>query len=264
MVFDIVLFAMYKTLLKEDLEKILGLPNGYCVDGVLSCGHYDVEKQIVRLEKSLNDAKISYQIDRQIGYLQNIFEVRIGDRIYWFTVVYGGVTLSEYLHFACVFGSKKNIHIGSCGGLYPKINSVDFLIPTWSYGNESSTRFYDREDTDNIHYPNKELSSRIKSKLDSEKVWEGPVMTCEAMLAETKEDVEKWSKEGYFGVEMETSTVFAVSNHFNVPSASLVYVTDNLIKGQVVGDKSHTQQKEFRHQKAQKMFDVAVEVLLEK
>lgn len=255
---------MYKSFTKSDFEKILGLPNDYHVDGVLSCGHYDVEKQIARLEKSLTDAKTSYQIDRQIGYLQNVFEVRIGGKIYWFTVVYGGVTLSEYLHFACSFGSKKNIHIGSCGGLYPEMDSVDYLIPTFSFGNESSTRFYDRDDTDNIHYPNGELNQRIKSKLDGEKVWEGPMMTCGAMLAETKEDVEKWSKEGYYGVEMETSTVFAVSNHFKIPSASLVYVTDNLIKGQVVGDESHTQQKEFRYQKAQKMFDVAVSVLLEK
>lgn len=255
---------MYKSFSKTDFEKILGLPNDYHVDGVLSCGHYDVEKQIARLEKSLTDAKVSYQIDRQIGYLQNVFEVRVNDKIYWFTVVYGGITLSEYLHFACTFGSKKNIHIGSCGGLYPEMNSVDYLVPTWSFGNESSTRFYDREDTDNLHYPDKELSNQLKSKLVDEKIWEGPMMTCGAMLAETKEDVEKWSKEGYFGVEMETSTVFAVSNHFKIPSASLVYVTDNLIKGQVVGDDSHTQQKDFRYQKAQKMFDVAVSVLLEK
>ncbi|MFA5828319.1 MAG: hypothetical protein WC841_03105 [Candidatus Shapirobacteria bacterium] len=254
---------MYKSFTKSDFEKILGLPNDYHVNGVLSCGHYDFEKQIARLEKSLTDIKISYQIVRQTGYLQNTPEVRIGEKIYWFTVVYGGVTLSEYLHFACTFGSKKNIHIGSCGGLYPEMNSVDYLIPTFSFGNESSTRFYDRDDTDNIHYPNNELNQKIKSKLKGEKIWEGPMMTCGAMLAETKEDVEKWSKEGYFGVEMETSTVFAVSNHFKVPSASLVYVTDNLIKGQVVGDESHTQQKEFRYQKAQKMFDVAVSVLLE-
>jgi len=255
---------MYKSFTKTDFEKILGLPSDYHVEGVLSCGHYDAEKQIARLEKSLTNAKVSYQIDRQIGYLQNVFEVRVDNKIYWFTVVYGGVTLSEYLHFACMFGSKKNIHIGSCGGLYPEMNSVDYLIPTWSFGNESSTRFYDREDTDNLHYPNKELSDLIGLKMMDKKVWKGPIMTCGAMLAETKEDVEKWSKEGYYGVEMETSTVFAVSNHFMVPSASLVYVTDNLIKGQVVGDNSHVQQKEEREKKAQKMFDVIVGVLLKK
>jgi len=254
---------MYKSFTKTDFEKLLGLPINYRVDGVLSCGHHDIEKQILRLEKSLTEANISYQLNRLTEYLKDVIEIKVGEKVYWFTGVYGGVILSEYLHFACTFGSKKNIHIGSCGGLYPEMNSVDYLIPTWSFGNESSTRFYDREDTDNLHYPNKLLSDQLMIKLSGEKVWSGPMMTCAAMLAETKEDVEKWSKEGYFGVEMETSTVFAVSNHFKVPSASLVYVADNLIKGQVVGDESHTQQKEFRYQKAQKMFDVAVSVLIE-
>jgi len=88
------------------------------------------------------------------------------------------------------------------------------------------------------------------------------VMTCSAMLGETKEDIENWSKDGYYGVEMETSTVFAVSSHFNVPSASLIYVTDNLIKGQVVGDDSHKQQTESRYLNAQKMYDISVDVLI--
>ena len=142
------------------------------------------------------------------------------------------------------------------------MNSLDYLVPNYSYGNESGTRLYDRQNNKNIHYPDKKLSQTLKNKMTNEHVWEGPTMTCGAMLAETKEDVEQWSKEGYFGVEMETSTVFAVSNHFNVPSASLVYVTDNLIKGQVVGDESHNQQKELRYQKAQKMFDIALSILL--
>jgi len=255
---------MYKSLLKTDFERLLGLPNGYHVDGMLSCGNYDTEKQLAYLKKSLKDLKVNFQIDKQIGYIQGVYEVRVGEKVFWFSVVYGGVMLSEYLHFACMFGSKKNIHTGSCGGLFPEMNSVDFLIPTWSFGNESSTRFYDRENVKNIHYPNKELNEKIKAKLGGEKVWEGPVMTCAAMLAETEEDVQQWSKAGYFGVEMETSTVLAVSNHFKVPAAALVYVTDNLIKGQVVGDESHVRQKEIRHQKSQKMFDAAVGVLMEK
>lgn len=144
------------------------------------------------------------------------------------------------------------------------MNDLDFLIPTSSFGNESSTRLYDRKNLNNIHYPNKKLNELIKTKIVDEKVWEGPVMTCAAMLGETEKDVGQWSKDGYYGVEMETSTVFAVSNYFKVPSASLIYVTDNLIKGQVIGDESYTNQKELRYQKAQKMFDFAVSSLLEK
>lgn len=255
---------MYKSLSKSDFGKILGLPEDYQVDGVISCGHYDVDKQLARIKQSLQKTGKKFQVDRQSGYLQNVFEIRIENCLYWFTVVYGGVTLCEYLHVACLYGSKKNIHIGSCGGLHSEMNDMDYLIPNWSYGDESTTRMYCRDDNSNKHLPNKELSGLLKSKLNGDKVWEGPIITCAAMLGETKEDIEQWSKEGYYGVEMETSTVFAVSNHFRVPSASLVHVSDNLIKGQMVGDQSHIDQKELRYQKAQKMFDTAVSVLLTK
>lgn len=58
------------------------------------------------------------------------------------------------------------------------------------------------------------------------------MVTCQGSLGQTEEDVQQWSKEGYFGVDMETSTFFAVSNYFSVPSAATVYVADNLIEGQ--------------------------------
>ena len=254
---------MYKSFAREDFQKVFGIPEGYEVSGILATGTYDVEKQLDRLGKSLAKTGMPFQIDKQIGFLRNIYEIRVNKKIYWFTIVYGGTMLSEYVHVGCLFGSQKNISIGSCGGLYPEMESTDYLIPTWSYGDESSTRFYDRENIENKHFPDKNLGEKIKSKLNGEKVWEGPVMTCQAMLGETKDDVEQWSKDGYYGVEMETSTVFAVSKHFKVPATALIYVTDNLIKGQVVGDESHNMQKEARQQKAQKMFDVAVEVLLE-
>lgn len=253
---------MYQKLTRDDYQKMLGLDENYRIEAFLSCGHYDLEKQVNRLKESLKTLRLNYTLKIMSGFLQDVVEFEIDHKKYWFAKVYGGVTLSEYTHLACLFGSQKNIHIGSCGGLFPEMNSLDYLIPNYSFGNESSTRLYDRQNTDNLHYSDKKLSQQLKDRIENEQVWEGPIMTCGAMLAESQEDVEKWSGEGYYGVEMETSTVFAASKHFKVASASLLYVTDNLIKGQTVGDESHNQQKELRYQKAQKMYDVALSVLL--
>lgn len=79
------------------------------------------------------------------------------------------------------------------------------------------------------------------------------------MLGETWEDIQQWSKEWYYGVEMESSTVFAVSNHFNVPSAALIYMSDNLIKEQIVWDESHAKQKPVRESMQKKLLQVAIE-----
>ena len=83
------------------------------------------------------------------------------------------------------------------------------------------------------------------------------------MMGEAWEDVKKWSHDGYYGVEMEIATVFAVSRHFDVPSVALIYVTDNLIKGQTVGDDSHVQQKEKREAVKNDVYRFGVQTLLE-
>lgn len=100
----------------------------------------------------------------------------------------------------------------------------DFIVPTSSYAQESSVRIYNRESPE--QYPNDKLAKSLEARLQSKdtKVWRGGMVTCQAMIGETWDDVQSWSDEGYYGVEMEASTVFAVSNHFKVPSAACMYV----------------------------------------
>lgn len=78
------------------------------------------------------------------------------------------------------------------------------------------------------------------------------------MLAETQEDIDTRSQEWYYGVEMESATIFAVSNYFSIPSAGLIYVSDNLIEGQTVMDDDYIAQKEKRTQTIQLLFDTAL------
>jgi purine-nucleoside phosphorylase len=140
---------------------------------------------------------------------------------------------------------------------------LDFVIPNWSFGNDSVTRIYARDIEDFKHYFDKALSKSLKEKITlSNKIWEGPIITCQAMMGETWEDVQSWSKEGYHGVEMETSTVFSVSNSFKVPSASIMYISDNLIKGQTVGDDSHVAQKDIRELSKNEVYKVGILTLL--
>ncbi|KUK83748.1 MAG: Purine or other phosphorylase family 1 [Microgenomates bacterium 39_6] len=252
---------MYKDLTDQDYKEMLSLPPDYKVAGFLSYGHWNLSRKAENMKKALSKLDGDFQIKQLSEFLGRVYEIKTSKCTYWFTVVYGGVRLCEYLHFACLFGSKKNIHIGSCGGLCPQMESLDYIIPEWSFGNESTTRSYDRDNQENIHYPDQELSNEIKRELGNQNYWKGPIMTCEAMVAETKEDIDRWTQEGYYGVEMETSTIFAISNHFEVPSASLLYVSDNLVKGQVVGDEEHKKQKKDRWAKSQEMIDIGIRVL---
>ena len=255
---------MYKSYTATDYKQHFSLPTEYSVSGFLSCGTWDEQKSFDRLCLNLDGLGIEYKSKKLEGFLGHIYEITINNKIYWFTVLYGGAMLSEYAHLACLFGSGKNIHIGSCGGLYPEMNSLDFLIPYWSYGNDSVTRSYGKEIHDHKHFSDRILSQKLIEKITlSNKVWEGPVMNCQAMLGETWEDVQTWSQDGYYGVEMETSTVFSVSNHYKVPCAAIMYVSDNLIKGQTVGDESHRNEKDLREIIKNEVYKVGIGVLLE-
>lgn len=190
-------------------------------------------------------------------------ELEINNKKYWFVVEYGGATLSEYLHLACLFGSKINIHIGSCGGLNPNLNSLDLIVPKYTYGDESTTRIYAREVENNKHCSTESVSLElIKNTPKNFKIDTGPIMGCQAMMGETWEDVKSWSESGYSGVEMETAVLFAVSNHFKVPCGALVYISDNLIKGQTVHDESHKNEKPKRDEVKLAVYKIAIRTLL--
>lgn len=247
---------MYKSYIREDYIKHFKMPEDYQVAGFLSIGAWKVEKYLDLIKG------LGYTVNRLSDFFGSIYELKLAGKIYWISILYGGALLSEYAHIACLFGSKNNIHLGSCGGLYPEMNSVDLLMPNYSYGDESSAKMYARENLDHKHFSDKALSKKIADKLSEHKVWSGPIITCQAMLGETLEDVETWSKEGYYGVEMESSTVFAVSNHFGVPAAALVYIGDNLIKGETVRAESYAKAQELRDKAKVDMVKAALDTLL--
>jgi purine-nucleoside phosphorylase len=241
------------------------VPDSYNVDALLVVGTNPRSKEYPHLYEALEKLGVQYKEE----VIKNIFFSEIksfvinGKRI-WFDVVYGTAYLSELLHAASMLGSKTNILLGTCGALQADMKMGDTVIPFASFGNESSTRMYQRDNRDFLYSSDKNLSQRIKECVSKRKtIYEGKLMTVQAMLAETKEDVDQWNAEGCVGVDMESATVFAVSNHFNVPSAALLYVADNLIKNELATDDSFAALKEQRMNIRKENYEVALKVLLE-
>ena len=253
---------MYRNITADQYREHLGFPPEYKVDAMLCYGTLYEERVVSQLTKAIEEMGLSVSTkDMPHPFLRFAKELRIGQTNIWFAIGYGGAWLSEYLHWACLFGSKKNILLGSCGGLKPGMKPGDFIVPTSSYGEESSAKIYNRESS--IHYSDKGLSEHIAAKLSENgtKVWQGPMVTCQAMIGETLEDVKSWSDQGYFGVEMEASTVFAVSSHFNVPSAASLYVGDNLIEEHNNMSEKYAAEADLRAQNQIKQIKMALSEL---
>lgn len=255
---------MYRSLTAEEYKRHLGFPEDYHVHGMLCYGSWDKEKQIAFLENEVAKLGTNARLVTLPNFPGKMVEFTVNGKKFWFDVSYGGALLSEYLHWACLFGSQKNILLGTCGGLSPEVASLDLVIPTYSHGNESATRMYNPQAEDNKHFSDANLSVALSRRVGSQnKTWQGGTITCQAMLAETLEDVQRWSKEGFLGVEMEAATVFAVSKHFHVRSAALLIVGDNLIQGETVASESYVANKEKKAGLRALQYRVALEELME-
>ncbi len=225
---------MYKAYTAADWRTYLQLPDDYLIDGMLVFGSnesygYDAFSDALQRSGEIYELR---RFDDE--YLRPIVEWVVGGSRYWFVVAYGSAQLSEFLHIGCMFGSKKNILVGNCGGLAQGMRSLDIIMPTSSYATESAAVMY-QPDVQNIFLSDATLSSTLYSALaDVHTVHRGKMMTCQAMFAEGDEHVAQWARDGYVGVEMEAATVFAVSNHFGVPSAAVLKVIDNLANHETI------------------------------
>jgi len=256
---------MYKQFTAREWKATFGFPEDYAIEGMIVYGTWNKQKELEILGQSLRDLKIEYQINKLPDFLvDGVSEIVIGGKKYWYSVSYGGALLSEYLHLACMFGSKKNILLGSCGGLFEQVSSGDFVVPTFSFGNESTTRVYAPEVEDHKHMPDTTLTDNLIKRINPElKIWRGSTITVQAMMGETLEHIKQWQLEGYYGVEMEAATVFAVSNHFKVPTTALLLVGDNLVKGETVHSEGYENTREMRAKAKQEQYRVTFQELLQ-
>jgi purine-nucleoside phosphorylase len=256
---------MYKHHTLNDFITYFGLPQDYKVDGILLYGswrkneHKKLLKEIIKEQGYL----VEYEhVDE--SFLREVLVFKINGKRLWFETGFGGAYISEILHLGSMFGSKKNIVLGKCGGLIKNGNNGDIIIANYSYGDESTTRMYNPSSKNNKHFSDKKLSQSLKKRLTSfSNIYEGPVVTCQAMMFESLENIKNWISEGYLGVEMETSTVFAVSKYFNVPAAGVLFIADNLFKKETILHGNYKKATERRNKIRDIIYKVAIEELLE-
>ena len=250
---------MYKSFSAKEYKKHFGVPDDYKVDGFISFGTFhDTPYDQIKEEITRLGFNVSYERTLSHDFFNHVLEFTIDGKVFWFAAAYGGALLSEWLNLACLWGSKMNIIVGSCGGLLAEANTPEIVVPTFAFADESTTRMYE-PDANNKHHSTQKLNEKLVSQLsEKHKVWQGPIVTCQAMLAETWEDIQDWSEQGYYGVEMEAATVFAVSNHFKCNSAALLVIGDNLVQEKTVLDVNYEADGDIRQQVRRDMLDAAL------
>lgn len=253
------------SLTADDFRRRYDLGNDYKVEGMLAVGTWRPfgKLNLEHIENVLKELGKDYTHKLfQAPDLHDIYEFTISGKVYWYFAAMGTAVMHMHLHRGSMLGSKKNILIGSVGGLSEECMPGDIICPSLVLGNDNA-KYYQRDNSDDFYRPDPHLADSLKRRLPSEtRTHTGKTVTCEIIMGETKEDIERWSKDGYLGVEMESALVFSLSNHFNIPSAALLNIGDNLIKEITFFSKEHAEMDDIRESSRRTTIKAALEELL--
>ena len=248
---------MYREISTDEYKKYFEFEIDYKIEGFLVYGAWDVEKYTQEIIKELSSYDLDISSRRLKSFLSDITELVINGKIYWISVCYGAAKLSEYTHLACLFGSKWVFHMGSAGGLAVDLQTLDVIIPDKSFSEDCLNSLYKSENNNLIL--KKYLQNFFTEQNVSIKT--GVSISIQTMMGESLSDILQWSKLGYVCVDMEASTVMNVSNFFNVPSASVLYISDNLAKEETVLSESYEAQKIKRMEVKRMIYDAISSVI---
>lgn len=244
---------MYHEFDAASVRDLLGITPTDTPVGLVLHGIYNMPYYVRRWRDRLSNARAA----------SNAFNLVIGDHdgtTIWYAPVLGAPMAALIVHCAAVLGAKGVVQIGSFGGTRKGLKVGDLLLVTGAGRGDGASDWYLPKEVS--ARPDEALLERLRTLLSKRGLtWhEGTVFTTPAFMAEKWEDILRWEAEGYAGVEMEAATTFAVAQHFGVPSASLIYLLDNLIEQRHLLDNTEDERERTR-QSRRLVEEVALEVV---
>lgn len=240
---------------------MFGVSENYTVEALLTFGTHPKTKEYPFFEEALRTQGIEpiYETIPSV-FFGDIRSIMTPHGRLWFDVIYGSAYGSEVAHIASLLGAKAIIHIGKTGGLQKDLKTGDIVVPSRADADDSAPRMYARPETAKVFPSDAQLSEELTENIGAP-IDRRPIISIQAMLAETREDVVAWEKEGYAGVDLECATIFAVANHFKIPVAAAVYTADNLANESLVTDTGYAESKEHRQEAKRQIYAAAVKTL---
>ena len=174
----------------------------------------------------------------RLMHLESVRELGFPD-IYWgkwkdkkivFCMTYGAPRALEISHIFSKIGCKLVVQIGTCGGLQPYLSPGDIILPDHISCEDGVARHFSKSNFVNASPKWINLAESLL-KNQNRNVYIGKHVTFSSLFAETKKMYEKWNKEGFLSVEMETATTIAAAIENNVAAISMVVVWDELTAG---------------------------------
>lgn len=125
------------------------------------------------------------------------------------------------------------IRAGSCGALDETIKIGDVVLATGVVRGDGVTPYYVDKNYKTVADSSLTAALEAAAKENEVVVRKGLIWTTDALLRETRDLIEKVSKEGAVAVDMVSSALLTIAQLNNVKAASISAVSDNLITGEL-------------------------------
>ncbi|MFL2129803.1 nucleoside phosphorylase [Ruoffia sp. FAM 24228] len=217
---------LYGEFLKEDWLKALGAWEEKIPASFVVHGEWEHDDNLKLWSELLKDESWLPKWNTVIGDYR---ETKIG-----FANVYGAPMATNIVHQFGAAGTDLFIQTGYCGGLTHDVKYGDILIVTEAGMQDGASQWYlpDQDVVKADEAMVNEAISYCEKKGYSYSI--GRVISTSAMLLETVDMVNKWSDNGYTGVDMETATTLAVAKKLNKKAIGLLNLSDHLTQGDTI------------------------------
>jgi purine-nucleoside phosphorylase len=251
-----------KDLSKGDWISILNLPASRIPAALILRGTRNLRSRYLQMQANFAKA---IHLGTPNGIIEDVLVGDVDGQPVGFACVYGAAMASEVVHIFGMLGTKAVIQIGNCGALADGFTAGDLFIAERAFCGEGAAQYY-KPDVKWVAASTDLLTSRALLALEPETYRKGSIYTTAALFAEGMEDVERWFREGFAAVDMETATTYAVAEFFEMKRLSVLYAFDNPRRKEhlLLSDA----EKDLRRAKAdarmtQLALDLAVEITLQ-
>nr|MBA2753217.1 hypothetical protein [Chloroflexia bacterium] len=216
---------MLKDLTRADWLTALALPPERVPAALVLYGTRNLKHHYVAHSALLTDV---IEVTSPNALFEDVCIGRMGGIGVAYASVYGGPMASQITHLFGVLGTSLVVQTGTCGAMADGMGAGDLVIATAAGCGDGASACYlpgiDRIDAT----PDLVAQIRETTVLPTPiRAHAGPVWSTAALLAEGREDIERWYQNGYVAVDMETAATFAVAEVFGMRRIALLSVFDN-------------------------------------
>ncbi len=157
---------------------------------------------------------------------------------------------------------KAVLFLGKCGGLKPKNELGDYIIPIAAIRSEGTSNDYLPPEIPSL--PSFNMLRAVSSAIvkNEEDYWTGTVLTTNKRVWEYDERFKKYlAKTRATAIDMETATLFTVGFNNNIPMGALLLVSDQPMIS--VGIKTAKSDKEVTDKYVAKHVKIGIDSLME-